>query len=198
MINYYNLHAAQDFYSIKGFQRIEAPWTVTKAISQITKPVDKEDFELEKKKKVLVASGEQSFLYLYLKGYLPLGSFQTITPCFREDVFDVTHSKYFMKNELIETKDVSPKRLVEVVEIAADFMSQMLNAEVEIKKISAVSYDIEYAGIELGSYGYRECDFLNWIYGTGIAEPRFSHVQNLIKNGRLPQTGDPQRYVRRG
>lgn len=43
---------------------------------------------------------------------------------------------------------------------------------------SIVSYDIEYKGVELGSYGIRECSFLKWIYGTGIAENRTS---NLLK-----------------
>jgi len=34
----------------------------------------------------------------------------------------------------------------------------------------------DYNGVELGSYGIRECKFLKWIYGTGCAEPRLSQV----------------------
>lgn len=33
---------------------------------------------------------------------------------------------------------------------------------------------------ELGSYGYREYRNLQCIYGTGIAEPRFSTIQNNL------------------
>ena len=35
-------------------------------------------------------------------------------------------------------------------------------------------YDIVLNGIEVGSYGIRQHENLRWIYGTGIAEPRFS------------------------
>lgn len=31
-------------------------------------------------------------------------------------------------------------------------------------------------GIELGSYGIRTCDYLEYIYGTGCAEPRLSQT----------------------
>ena len=41
-------------------------------------------------------------------------------------------------------------------------------------------YDIDYHGIELGSYGIRHCQFLNWIYGTGCAEPRLSKVMTYL------------------
>jgi len=34
---------------------------------------------------------------------------------------------------------------------------------------------------ELGSYGIRSCEFLDWIYATGVAEPRFSSLINLKK-----------------
>ena len=70
MIDYARLDRSLNFYEEAGFKRIEAPWTVTKAISSITKPQGKTDWEIMGKDKVLVASGEQSFLYLYLKGFL--------------------------------------------------------------------------------------------------------------------------------
>ena len=43
-----------------------------------------------------------------------------------------------------------------------------------------IQYDIDYHGIELGSYGIRHCQFLNWIYGTGCAEPRLSKVMTYL------------------
>lgn len=84
MIDYGRLDRSVKFYDEFGFKRIESPWTVTKAVSGITKPKDKIDWEIIGKDKVLVASGEQSFLYLYLKGFLPKGKYQTITPVFHQ------------------------------------------------------------------------------------------------------------------
>jgi hypothetical protein len=59
-------------------------------------------------------------------------------------------------------KSVVPhKELVQVVPILDD-------------TDNVLQYDIQYNGIELGSYGIRSCDFLEWIYGTAIAEPRLT------------------------
>jgi len=176
MIDYKILHDSTTYYEKKGFARIESPWTVTKYVSAITKPDFCIDWEIKHNDKVLVASGEQSFLYLYLKGFLPKGRYQSITPCFRFDSFDFIHTKYFMKNELIETKSVSEKSLEEIVEIALKFFKKYLPESESVKTESG--FDIEFKGIELGSYGIRSCEYLDWIYGTGVAEPRFS---NLIK-----------------
>ena len=41
-------------------------------------------------------------------------------------------------------------------------------------------FDLEYNGIELGSYGIRSCEYLDWIYATGLAEPRMSMVKNML------------------
>jgi phenylalanyl-tRNA synthetase alpha subunit len=183
-IDYQILADSTEFYELRGFKRIETPWTVTEAVSQITKPEFKsETFTLDKKKKVLVGSGEQSFLYLYLKGFLPKGRYQTITPCFREEVFDFTHTKYFMKNELIITDDnIDHYSAKGLASIAFAFYSEYFNPDdLEIVETED-GFDIMYEKYELGSYGYRECEFLKWIYGTGVAEPRFSNVLKLYKN----------------
>lgn len=42
---------------------------------------------------------------------------------------------------------------------------------------------LEYNGYELGLYGIRSSEFLDWIYATGCAEPRMSVIKNMIKNG---------------
>lgn len=179
MINYKILDDSIHFYEKRGFSRVESPWTVAQQISQITKPQDKIDFEIKHNGKVLVASGEQSFLYLYLKGFLPKGRFQTVTPCFRYESFDFLHTKYFIKNELIDTKDVSDKNLQSIVGICLEFFQKYL-PDSEIVKTEC-GYDIEWKGYELGSYGVRSCEFLDWIYATGVAEPRFSSLINLRK-----------------
>jgi hypothetical protein len=181
MIDYGLLQKSIDFYEKAGFKRIESPWLVSEAINKITAPEFVEQYYVTKgdKTKTFVASGEQSFLYLINKGFLPEGSYQTITPCMRNDVFDSWHTKYFLKNELIIFgKSASNKFAVDsIVDLAASFFKNQISKdhkdELEIVK-TPDGFDIEFHGVELGSYGHRECDFAEWIYATGLAEPRFS------------------------
>lgn len=177
MIDYKLLDDSINFYTEKGFKRVETPWTVSQYIDDLTRPKDRIPFELKHNDKRLVASGEQSFLYLYLKEFLPLGQFQTITPCYRFESFDYLHTKYFIKNELIKTDDTSKIALSFVVDSALEFYRKYLPFhKVSINSIDG-QFDILYDGnIELGSYGIRECEFLKWIYGTGCAEPRTSKL----------------------
>jgi hypothetical protein len=182
MIDYARLDRSIQHYSIYNFQRIESPWTVTKAVADITKPPNAKDWEIQGKDKVLVASGEQSFLYLYLKDFLPKGRFQTITPCFRDEPFDLIHTKYFIKNELIITDDVNLKSLSNVIGICRTFFQEELGDKVEIVDNSNgvdTTFDLVYNGTELGSYGIRSCGYLTWIYATGLAEPRMSFIKSM-------------------
>ena len=185
MINYYLLYKSIEYYVECSFQRIEAPWTVTPAISNITKPTWVEEPEkfILKSGKELVASGEQSFLYLYNKGFLPEGRFQTVTPCFRNDSFDETHTKYFMKNELIDTINVNAIGLESIISDAYNFFARYVTDKNKllVRKIDDENFDIEYNGVEIGSYGIRECSFLRWVFGTGLAEPRFSRIIGVEK-----------------
>lgn len=53
--------------------------------------------------------------------------------------------------------------------------------EFQIVSTGSSSLDVEYRGIELGSYGMRDVPDCNtFVYGTRIAEPRFS--QATLKN----------------
>jgi hypothetical protein len=178
MIDYKLISDSIIFYEEKGFQRIETPWLVTAAVDNITKPPDAVPFVVEAKNKNLIASGEQGFLYLYLKEYLPKGKFQTVTPCFRNDSFDFTHSKYFIKNELIQTDEVTKIKLEEIVENALSFFQSRFPITLHVDT-TADGFDIMLDNYELGSYGIRECNFLKWIYGTGCAEPRTSKLITL-------------------
>lgn len=179
MINYARLDRSIKYFEKEGIPRIELPWTVTKSVSEITKPECKSEWEIFGKNKVLVASGEQGFLYLYLKGFLPKGRYQGITPCFRDDEIDLTHTKYFIKNEIIITDDVSEKSLLWLIDICKLFFEKELNKVVDIVKTDE-GYDLEVDGIEIGSYGIRKCDYLEWIYGTACAEPRMSVVYEKV------------------
>ncbi len=181
MINYKIIAESIDYYENQGFKRIESPWTVSEYVDNITKPADISSFQLKHNDKCLVASGEQSFLYLYLKDFLPKGQFQTTTPCFRYESFDYSHSKYFIKNELIKTDIVNHSELDIIVSKCLNFYKKYIPEATVIK--TNIGFDIEFKGNELGSYGIRSCDFLEWIYATGCAEPRLSKIINLYKNG---------------
>lgn len=180
MINYQIIADSIKHYAEK-YNSIEVPWTVSKQTSEMTKPTWCQDYELKHNNKVLVASGEQSFLYLMIKGYLLPGKYQAVTPCFRDDSFDTMHRKYFIKNELIITDVVNMESLKSIVQDALNFFSKYLPKEnFFIWDTSMDSFDIVY-GIgenryELGSYGIRKHDNLEWIYGTGCAEPRLTTV----------------------
>lgn len=178
MIDYKLLNDSILHFENHGFSRIETPWLVTEAVDSITRPKFVEPFVVNAKNKNLIASGEQAFLYLYLKEYLPLGKFQTVTPCFRNDTFDFTHTKYFMKNELIQTDEVTPYNLEKMVETALRFHQPNFQTDLRVET-TAEGFDIMLDDYELGSYGIRECDFLKWIYGTACAEPRTSKLITL-------------------
>lgn len=178
MIDYKLIDDSIRYYEDIGFKRIETPWLVTEAVDSITRPKDVQPFVVEVKKKNLIASGEQAFLYLYLKEYLPKGKFQTVTPCFRNDSFDFTHTKYFIKNELIQTDVVTEFALEKIVTDAKFFFDSLFNMETFILRTDE-GFDIMLDDFELGSYGIRECDFLKWIYGTACAEPRTSKLITL-------------------
>lgn len=177
MIDYQILADSIKYYEYYGFNRIESPWTVTEAISAITRPPNATDWTINEKNKVLVASAEQSFLYLFNKGFLPDGSYQSVTPCFRNDPFDAFHTKYFMKNELICTVEVTSYHLKFILSMAKKFFEKYLGENsVEIKEMGIDTYDLMYKDIELGSYGIRKCDFLHYVYGTAVAEPRLTRT----------------------
>jgi hypothetical protein len=187
MIDYNLLASSCDYYEIHNFKRIELPWTVTPEIDDITRPTDSLPFELKHNGKRLIASGEQGFLYQYCKNYLPLGKFQSVTPCYRFESYNFTHQKNFIKNELIITDEVNNDKLDWIIKTAFNFfklhLPDLFHDNLKVIKIND-SYDIvlvinkiEY---ELGSYGIRKCEFLKWIYGTGLAEPRFSNLLKLI------------------
>lgn len=104
-INYSIIAEAVKAYTALGYQQIEVPWWATGNVINITKPTvanSREDYQISANGKYLLASGEQGFLYLANKGQLPPGKYQTVTPCFRNEPYDETHSKQFMKLELID------------------------------------------------------------------------------------------------
>jgi hypothetical protein len=180
MIDYQLLADASEFYEQRGYQRIEVPWMVTPDVDFITKPKDVEPLEVLQKGKNLIASGEQGFLYQMLKSYLPKGKYQTITPCFRNDAYDFTHSKVFMKLELIDTLNPGNSTVNRMVSDALDLFRSLFKEPNNVNTtLENDIIDINYNDIELGSYGTRKHGHLNWSFGTGLAEPRTSRLINL-------------------
>lgn len=180
MINYDLLAQSIKFYENQGFTRIDAPWWVSKEVLDITKPegVDR-SYYIPLNEKSLVASAEQSFIYLMIKGLLPKNRYQSITPCYRYEPFDVLHKKYFMKNELFIPYSSSEEDLSQMIGIAEKWFSQFLDnvSILETNEPNSVkSFDLMSKGVELGSYGIRDTQGLKWIYGTACAEPRLSHL----------------------
>lgn len=189
-IDYELLAKAQEYYLKHGYTYIETPWLVSSATSSITAPPDVERYVVTKGSKVkeFVASGEQGFLYLALKGFLPCGDYMTITPCLRNDHFDFTHVKSFMKCELISfftrkpEEDVIQALIAEISTTAQKFFRENGVQTIKIRQ-GQYQIDLETSDdVELGSYGYRSYEGLHWIYGTGLAEPRFSRVRNVLSH----------------
>jgi hypothetical protein len=194
---------ARDFYSRRGYQYIEVPWVVRQEITELTIPDGALPFVVDNYGD-LAGSAEQSFVQMKIDKVIPAGKYQTITPCFRDDVVDELHQKHFMKLELIDfrTKQHSYE---EILNDAFDFCKFHLNrlippgadgGRLEIEEVTEDQKDINFYAkwwdgfmfnpIELGSYGTRRVEHngntYSWNYGTGLAEPRFSSVKNLGKS----------------
>lgn len=186
MIDYERLGRSQTYYAENGFYRIEVPWIINSAITDLTKPSYVESHMIANSLDALVGSGEQSFLYMYMKGHLPEehGRYQTITPCFRQDSTDFIHNETFMKNELIILSEVNEKTLIDVIDICKVFFYAEIGVKPELITAydeSGLHYDLECKGVEVGSYGIRDLGFLKYIYATGCAEPRTTAVKKMIK-----------------
>ena len=176
-INWQYLTSAMSFYSSKGFKYIDLDWTVDEEISGRTKPLGKKDFFI--RDKVLVASAEQSFLQLIKDDKLISGKYCGITPCFRDEYeIDYLHQQYFMKVELIDTENVYKISLDKMITFAKEYYSQYLDVEVLVCDDTYDIIDCKHK-IELGSYGIRKMNSIDYIFGTGCAEPRLSKVLKL-------------------
>lgn len=173
-IRYDLIAKAIDFYEGKGFKYVEVPWIVGRDAINVTLPDGK--VPLETQDGTLVGSAEQAFIQLAMDDAIKPGRYVAASPCFRDDVPDRLHQRYFFKVELIAiARDVLPSMSVEeMAELARSFYATLPGgASCELAHVSA-GIDLEIDGVELGSYGSRSHDGWRWTYGTGFAEPRFS------------------------
>jgi hypothetical protein len=187
---------AREYYEKCGFKFIDVPWAVGRDAILMTRPpwVEGEPFSYEAGGNRLypVASAEQSFLQMQMDaiaaGQPMTGSFCAITPCFRnEPVLNDLHQPYFMKLELISwdkttfedlNKMIAGARLYIENDEAGLWVDVIQNTDPDPIGV-AQAYDIvtNLQKIELGSYGIRQHPNVGrWVYGTGLAEPRYSYA----------------------
>ncbi|AXQ69725.1 histidyl tRNA synthetase [Caulobacter phage CcrSC] len=180
------LHQAVEFYVDRGYTYIDAPWAVGRKVMDMTCP--RPDLASPLEDKFLVGSAEQSFLELETDT-LGTGRFVALTPCFRvaDAGRSVNHSPYFMKVELYSNLALRRERVLRrMIEDAKACFTMLGATNLEVHPIqdetAKFAQDIVWRGLELGSYGIRkrqhpvlEEEHI-WIYGTGLAEPRFSQA----------------------
>lgn len=179
---------AVDFYQNRGFKYVEVPWMVSTEAVCATLPDGKSLFSVGRPNSWLVGSAEQSFLQMMIDGVLPADRYVAASPCFRDDPVDDLHAKTFFKVELIDvmsetTKKVDARGLLTlgVMNAARSFFVESVFGLEVINTVGG--FDITLNNIEIGSYGYREHKGHSWIYGTGLAEPRFSLARAAKKIG---------------
>lgn len=190
-IDYARIGRAVTYYRTRGYTYLEVPWIVEHESTKVTLPVAAKAMATycgPAYEGDLVGSAEQSFIQLLRRDQLAPGKYVAVSPCFRhEAVYNDRYQPYFMKVELIAVlppgQDIArgAKEVLVYDMLATDafeFFSSELTEEQEsflqYEPQDALATDIELAGIEVGSYGYREWLDHRWIYGTGLAEPRFS------------------------
>lgn len=180
-INWSYLTKSLDHFRYNGFTPLEVPWLVSEKACRMTCP---SFVRLQESQPglYLVGSAEQSFLELELQNKLPKGRYVALTPCFRDEpVLDELHHRHFMKVELYITKGINDHTVDNLVDECVRNFSMLSRYEknnANLPELQVVKtpdgYDIELNGIEIGSYGLRSVDNLVWVYGTAMAEPRFS------------------------
>jgi seryl-tRNA synthetase len=184
MISWQRLGDAIAHYRHLGYEEIETPWAVNREASDVTRPPGRPNFDMiagDDNYGALVASAEQGFIHLRMFDVLEPGRYISCGPCFRnEPVIDETHRLYFMKAELIDTVDVSRASLHRMMGDAMETFKKLAPYEVwsdiKIVPTGMDEFDIEAGGIEIGSYGIRDIPGFSWVYGTGLAEPRFGQA----------------------
>jgi hypothetical protein len=184
-INYSILADAIDYYQRLGYKYLEMDWYVAEEALRKTLPKDRRIWKYDSG--FLVGSGEQSFIeaLMYTDRLEPDAKYCCCTPCFREEPeYDEYHLPCFMKVELIYTgvKAIEEKDLflAGVYEDAKSFFQRYLKHVYEVG--TDIGWDlcakVDGKMIELGSYGVRTFKAgdrtIEFVYGTGCAEPRLS------------------------
>lgn len=176
------IHEALTYYSNIGYISTSTPIIVESSTSKETKPEFVDDLYHDNDH-VYVGSAEQGFIQLYNSGVLnDNGSYMSISPCFRkESILNKTNYLMFLKIELMIITDTPGIDFDKILNDAFGFFKTKANVmSLKMDTISKSQTDLTLNGIEIGSYGIRTFnDNKKYIYGTGLAEPRFSYALSL-------------------
>lgn len=185
-------HAILAFKSM-GFEYREVPWIVPNDVAELTTPkntcnllVYKDVGPTNSDKELsgaLIGSAEQGFLQVY--DTLKVGGeYVAVSPCFRvEQTFSPGNVQdQFFKVELF-IKDPGDRNLAvaHLVSSARRLMNTWERNIAEVKTEAGI--DLQIRGVEVGSYGFRESGRFRWVYGTGLALPRFDYALLRRENG---------------
>jgi hypothetical protein len=198
-ISWRRLARAVEYYESAGYVQVEVPWRVTGEIVWATAPAGATPFitmvnhggipNKVERPDHLVGSAESGFLAI-MEDLKP-GYYYSISPCFRDNEEDDLHFCDFMKLELCIVNPSSGMEsragLAQMISTCLRFFDKEYDRPFDYEQSTRPKvvrtkdgFDIEANGIELGSYGFREVTISGitnrWIYGTGLAEPRFSQV----------------------
>ena len=202
-VSYANIGITEYTLTQLDFTRLNVPWVVSRGSSLATAPDEVSintisGYTNDHNNGDLVGSAEQSFIELMNADILvPGNKYFSTTPCFRNEVEeDEFHLPYFMKTELFaffETSVEAHACLKDFIEVADGIMKGLIpsftgvdeNLKPSIVPIHKSEYhhgitiqvDIHINHIEVGSYGVRKIgEDCYVVFGTGIAEPRFSQA----------------------
>jgi hypothetical protein len=135
-----------------------------------------------------VGSTEQGFiqLMLYRSGLLANNKqYVSWSPCWRPADNGVSpyHVGKFYKCELFVPNPADPELTQRQLEAAAFNYFKILSPKSDLQLVDTEdgNTDLVLNGIEVGSYGFRKHKGFSWVYGTGLAEPRFSMANAATK-----------------
>lgn len=182
MIDLLKLQHAETVAKTCGYVSLPVPWIVPREVCAITRPRNANEITVSCHEHTtglfdgeLVGSGEQGFLAIrsQLKAK---EKYVTTTPCFRSETKyePGIREPWFMKVELMVWEPEFPQLALDNVIHVAQMIMGPWARNLEMVPVGANQVDLNLNGIEVGSYGYREHEDFSWVYGTAMAEPRFS------------------------
>jgi seryl-tRNA synthetase len=174
ILDYQILADACKFYRFREYEQIEVPWIVCADFAQLTMPESAVPFVLNDGA-YLVGSAEQGFVQMALLNQLDYGKFYfSVSPCFRNEKRDDTHSTWFMKVELFHkstTHAAASNAAMYMMDHAIQFFRKAGVIELQTARVDT-GIDIMADSLEIGSYGVRQISDFYVAFGTGAALPR--------------------------
>lgn len=179
----YRFHRAARDWVEAGAAWVDLPWTVPLQFIQATRPELSFGQDVATPRGMLVASGEQAFLWLDSQDMMQPRCHVGWTPCFRDEpVIDQWHRYAFIKLEAyrpLAKHEHQKSVLMALVDQAQGHFERWSGRNARQRWFRDGTCDIEIDGREVGSYGVRSHPTIEgreYVFGTALAEPRFSEV----------------------